>query len=159
MLRRYSKAEIVFDLIQEIGPDGQNSKTYVAHDHQLDAEVVVKEVAKSRLASSDNFFDESKALYASAHPNVVQIHYACQDENSIYLVMPYYRKGSVKSLMEMRHLSVREIVSLGCQMLSGLHNIHSKKLVRPGMKMQFVQSGSNRVAPRSSPRADWLGTR
>jgi hypothetical protein len=29
---------MVFDLIQEIGPDGQNSKTYVAHDHQLDAD-------------------------------------------------------------------------------------------------------------------------
>lgn len=134
MLRPYNKAEIVFDLIKEIGPDGQNSKTYVAHDHQLDAEVVVKEVAKARLDSSDNFFDESKALYASAHPNVVQIHYACQDGDSIYLVMPYYRKGSVKSLMKTRHLSVREIVSLGCQMLSGLHNIHSKKLVHFDIK-------------------------
>jgi eukaryotic-like serine/threonine-protein kinase len=77
VIRPYNRAEIIFDLIRELGPDGQNSKTFVAHDHQLDAEVVVKEVSKSKLDSPANFFDESKALYASAHPNVVQIYYAC----------------------------------------------------------------------------------
>jgi serine/threonine protein kinase len=134
VIRPYNKGDIFFDLIKEIGPVGQNSKTYIAHDHQLNAGVVVKEILKQRLDSPDNFFDESKALYASAHPNVVQIFYACQDANSIYLVMPYYKKGSVASLMQTRHLSVREILSLGCQMLSGLHNIHSKKLVHLDIK-------------------------
>jgi eukaryotic-like serine/threonine-protein kinase len=134
VIRPYNKAEIVFDLVREIVPSGQNSKTYVAHDHQLDAEVFVKELAKTRLDSPVNFFDESKALYASTHPNVVQIHYACQDANAIYLVMPYYKRGSINLLMETKHLSVREIVSLGCQMLSGLHNIHSKKLVHFDIK-------------------------
>lgn len=40
MLRPFSKAQITFDLIEEIDHDGQNSKTFVAHDHQLDAEIV-----------------------------------------------------------------------------------------------------------------------
>ena len=69
MIRPYNKGDIFFDLIKEIGPVGQNSRTYIAHDHQLNAEVVVKEILKQRLDSPDNFFDESKALYASAHPN------------------------------------------------------------------------------------------
>ena len=79
MLKPYNRAEVRFDLIREIGADGQNSKTYVSRDHQLDAEIVTKQIAKSKLNSPANFFDESKALYTSVHPNVVQIHYACQD--------------------------------------------------------------------------------
>jgi eukaryotic-like serine/threonine-protein kinase len=81
-----------------------------------------------------NFFDESKALYASAHPNVVQIHYACHDTNNVYLAMPYYRKGSVTGLITGKHMTVREIVTSGCQVLSGLHNIHSKGLIHFDVK-------------------------
>lgn len=134
MLKPYNKAEVTFDLIREIGTDGQNSKTYVSRDHQLDAEIVTKKIAKSTLDSPDNFFDESKALYASAHPNVVQIHYACQDADHIYLAMPYYQKGSVKGLITDQHMTVREIVTTGCQVLSGLHNIHSKGLIHFDVK-------------------------
>jgi serine/threonine protein kinase len=87
-----------------------------------------------KLASTANFFDESKALYASAHPNVVQIHYACHDADNVYLAMPYYRKGSVAGLITGNHMTVREIVTAGCQVLSGLHNIHSKGLIHFDVK-------------------------
>ncbi len=77
MLKPYNRAELVFDLINEISNRaGRNSRTYVARDHQLDAEIVIKEIKKSRLASAPSFFEEAKALYASAHPNVVQIYYS-----------------------------------------------------------------------------------
>jgi serine/threonine protein kinase len=99
MFKPYNKAEITFDLITEIGQAGRNSRTFVSMDHQLDAEIVVKQIPKAKIASTANFFDESKALYASAHPNVVQIHYACEDTDSVYLAMPYYRKGSVTGLI------------------------------------------------------------
>lgn len=134
MLKPYNKAEVIFDFIREIGAVGQNSRTYLSHDHQLDAEIVTKQIDKLDLDSPDNFFDESKALYASAHPNVVQIHYACQDDDYIYIAMPYYRKGSVTRLITDQHMTVREIVTIGCQVLSGLHNIHSKKLIHFDVK-------------------------
>jgi serine/threonine protein kinase len=138
MFKPYNKAEVTFDLVREIGTDGQNSRTFVAADHQLNAEIVIKQIAKATLASPTNFFDESKALYASAHPNVVQIHYACEDADSIYLAMPYYRRGSVKGLITNKHMTVREIVTVGCQMLSGLHNIHSKGLIHFDVKPDNV---------------------
>ncbi len=71
---------------------------------------------------------------SSAHPNVVQIHYACYDADRIYLAMPYYRKGSVTSLITDKYMTVREIVTVGCQVLSGLHNIHSKGLIHFDVK-------------------------
>ncbi len=134
MLKPYQKAELAFDIIKEIGQDGKNSRTYVTRDHQLDAEIVTKKIAKAQLNSSTEFFTESQALYASSHPNVVQIHYACFDADHIYVAMPYYRNGSIKSLMNGKSLSVREIVALGAQILTGLHNIHSKNLVHFDIK-------------------------
>lgn len=134
MLKPYQKAELAFDIVREIGQDGKNSRTYVTRDHQLDAEIVTKQILKAKLNSPTEFFAESQALYASSHPNVVQIHYACFDVDHIYVAMPYYRAGSIKSLMSGRSLTVREVVALGAQILTGLHNIHSKNLVHFDIK-------------------------
>lgn len=134
MLKAFQRAELEFDIINEIGQDGQNSQTFIAHDHQLNAEIVIKQLVKKKLASAPEFFAESKALYASAHPNVVQIHYACFDNDHVYIAMPYYKQGSVKTLMATRFLTVREIVTMATQTLSGLHNIHSKSLVHFDVK-------------------------
>jgi hypothetical protein len=41
MLKPYSKADIYFQHRNEIGGEGRNSKTYVAHDSQLNAEIVI----------------------------------------------------------------------------------------------------------------------
>ena len=120
-----SVTELEFDLIREIGPDGHNSQTFLTNDRQLNATIVIKQIAKARLGDPSVFFDEAKALYASAHPNVVQVHDACFDTESVYVAMPFYTKGSVKALMATQRLTIREVVAMACQVLSGLHNIHS----------------------------------
>jgi serine/threonine protein kinase len=43
--------------------------------------------------------------------------------------MPYYSRGSLNELINTRYLTVGEVVRFGCQMASGLHNVHSKRLV------------------------------
>jgi serine/threonine protein kinase len=134
MLNTCNKAELSFEYIKEIGQAGTNSKTYLSKDHQLDAKIVIKSVEKKRLSSPTDFFNEARALYSSAHPNVVQIHYACYDRDYIYVAMPYYHKGSLKDAMTGQYLTVREIVKAGCQVLSGLHNIHSKGLIHFDVK-------------------------
>lgn len=138
MFKPYNKAEIAFELRREIGQAGANSKTYVAQDEQLDAEIVIKQVPKISLDSVDAYFDESKILYLSAHANVVQIHYACQDSDNVFIAMPYYKRGSLSDLIDSRFLTVREIVVLGCQIASGLHNIHSKRLIHFDVKPDNV---------------------
>lgn len=135
MLNPYDVGQVSFKKIAEIGQDGKNSKTFTAHDLQLNAEIVIKQIAKASLASADDFFNESRALYASTHPNVVQLHYACQDASCVFIAMPFYSKGSVKPLISQKaHLTVRRIVTLACQTLSGLHNIHSKGLIHFDVK-------------------------
>lgn len=134
MFNPYTVAQVNFKKLTEIGGEGKNSRAFIAHDYQLDAEIVVKEILKAKLVQHATFFEESRVLYLSSHPNIVQIHYACEDDGSVYLAMPYYKNGSAKSLMAQRHLSVREIVRYGCQVLSALHNIHSKGLIHFDIK-------------------------
>lgn len=137
MLKPFSKAQLAFDLIAEIGHAGANSKAFIAYDHQLGAEIVIKQIAKDTL-DLGMFYEESKILYLSGHPNVVQIYYACEDDDNVYLAMPYYREGSIGSLIQSRFLTVREVVALSCQICSGLHNIHSKKLIHFDVKPSNV---------------------
>ena len=126
-----------FRLDDEIGAEGRNSKVYRAHDPQLDANLVIKQIQKRSL-DADDYFRESSLLYGSAHSNVVPVLYACQDHDCIYLAMPHYAQGSLKALMATRHLTVREIVVFSTQLLSGLHHIHSKRLVHFDIKPDNV---------------------
>jgi len=68
MLKPFNKAELAFDLIQEIGQAGKNSQAFIARDHQLDAEIVIKRMHKASLQHPAEFFAESKALYAAPIP-------------------------------------------------------------------------------------------
>ena len=134
MLKPYSRAELLFDLQEEIGHEGKNSQVFKSHDPQLDAELVIKQIPKTSLPGTDEYYEESGVLYLSSHPNVVPIHYACEDNDNIYLAMPYYSNGSLNELMNQRFLTVREIVRYASQFMSGLHNIHSKQLIHFDIK-------------------------
>lgn len=133
MLKPHNKAEVEFTFVKEIGHEGKNSTCFIADDKQLDAQIVVKKIAKADL-DVDKYFDESRILYLSAHPNVVQVLYACQDSDHIFIAMPFYKSGSLGAQLNSRNLSVREIVGLGCNVASALHHIHSKKLIHFDVK-------------------------
>ena len=134
MLKPHNRAEVKFDLVREIGHEGRNSTVYVVHDIQLDSEIVMKRIKKANFAKPDEFFNEARTLYATSHQNVVPILYACEDDDHVFLALPYLQKGSLKALMSGQNLTVREIVRLGCQLLSGIHNIHSKGLIHFDIK-------------------------
>ncbi|GMO58283.1 hypothetical protein BwSF12_75360 [Bradyrhizobium ottawaense] len=138
MFSALTTAQVAFQKGEEIGGEGKNSQTYKAYDPQLNATIVIKQMPKAKMADAACYFNESRSLYASAHPNVVQVHYACEDDEYVYVAMPLYKNGSVKTLLGKRYLTVREIVRIGCQVLTGLHNVHSKGLVHFDIKSDNV---------------------
>jgi eukaryotic-like serine/threonine-protein kinase len=146
VLKPYKRAEMQFCEIREIGHDGNNSSVSVVHDYQLDAEIVIKKIKKSDISNPAEFFEESKKLYRSRHPNVVDIHYACEDNDFIYIAMPFYENGSIKNLINKRFLTVREIIKFSIEFLQGLHNIHSKKLIHFDVKPDNILLSKNNEA-------------
>ncbi|MEI2281233.1 serine/threonine-protein kinase [Paenibacillus polysaccharolyticus] len=137
---------LTFNFIKEIGGEGANSKTHLAHDPQLDAQIVVKAIDKFSFNSHTEYFDESKMLYSSKHPNIMVINYACQDDDNVYLSMPFCQNGSLNSLINNRYLSVREIIKYSLDFLSGLHYIHTKSLIHFDVKpTNIIIDNSNRA--------------
>lgn len=133
MIRPYNIADVQFHLGDPIGQEGRNSEVFKAIDLHLDAEIVMKRMEKTKL-NLDNYFSEAQILYKSSHPYVAPIHYACQDADYIYLAMPFFKNGSIKSKMDKRRLTCKEIIRYSIQFVTGLHNIHSKNLVHLDIK-------------------------
>ena len=134
MLKPLNIAQVNFALGDEIGFEGKNSRVFRAFDPQLNADLVIKRVEKDRIDSVEQYFEEASLLYASRHIGVVPVNYACQDDECIFLAMPFFQNGSLKKLMESRNLTVREIVVFSTQFLSALHHIHSKRLIHFDIK-------------------------
>ncbi len=124
----YQKAQVSFKKLEEFGQEGQNSKVYRIHDEFLDAELVIKEVKKAGFPANE-YFSEARTLYKSNHPNVVQVSYTCEDDETIYVASPFYKNGSLKRLMSSRFLTTKEIIRYSTHVLNGLHNVHSKGLI------------------------------
>lgn len=126
-------ADVAFTYGNEIGQEGRNSKVYLATDDHLQQEIVIKEVSKNSI-NTDEYFREARLLYISSHPNVVQINFAAQDAENIYISMPYYANGSVSSKMAQCFLTAREVIRYSIHFLNGLHHIHTKGLMHFDIK-------------------------
>ncbi|MHA6529139.1 serine/threonine-protein kinase [Paenibacillus sp. BAC0078] len=138
---------IKFERLHDIGnQEGQNSKVYLAQDLQLDAQLVVKEVPIVAGRVLDEYFEEARILYASSHPHIMELQYASQDTQNVYLTMPYLKNGSLNSLMEERYLTVKEIIKYGLDFLSGVHYIHTKGLIHFDIKPTNVLINDNNSA-------------
>lgn len=131
---------------EEIGQEGRNSTVNKAFDPQLNTELVVKKIKKSEFTKEEDFFNEAQMLYATAHPNIMGVKYATQDEDYIYLSMDFYRNGSLNSLLEKRFLTVKEIIKYSLEFLSGIHFMHTKNLIHFDIKpTNILLSNSNKA--------------
>lgn len=125
---------IKFTKSRDIGnAEGKNSNVFLAIDDQLGDELVIKQMEKAKFNPVE-YFSESKMLYASKHPNIVEIQYASQDKDNIYLAMPFYANGSLNSVAEKQFLTVREIIKYSLDLLSAVSYIHSRGLLHLDIK-------------------------
>jgi serine/threonine protein kinase len=128
-------ASITFTRLSRIGAgQGMNSEVYLIHDHQLDTQLAMKFVSKAKVPHAADYFAEARRLHDARHRHVVDVKYACSDDTQICLAMPYYRSGTLHTLLDQRYLTVRQIVQYGLEFLSGLHHVHVKGIVHLDVK-------------------------
>ena len=144
--------QTVVDLenMKPLGNDeGKNSAVYLADDKQLKHQFIVKNVSKSSIykdfgnEDEENLFLESSILYKVSHPNITEIQYASYDADNIYMVMPYYKNGSIQSILDERNLTVEEAVKYSLEFLSGLLFVHSYGLVHFDIKPTNILINNN----------------
>lgn len=150
-------AILQFELREQIGEGGEGF-VYKSFDTQLNNIIAIKKVAIVDFDNTEDFFEESRKLYLTRHHNVVEVNYACKDDEFIYLSMPYYANGSLKGLMDNRFLTAREIIRYSLQFLSGLNNIHSKGLIHFDIKPEnILLSDSNKALISDFGIAQYMG--
>lgn len=139
--------KITFDKIQEIGQEGRNSKVFLVHDHQLDGDLVIKEIPKTKFKTPDEYFKEARLMFAQKHENVVEVHYAGMDTDNIYIAMPFYAKGSMKHLISNNNfLTIHQVLRYATQFLTGLNHIHSRGLLHLDIKPDNIMLSNTDVA-------------
>ncbi|RDY24473.1 serine/threonine protein kinase [Romboutsia maritimum] len=121
-------------IIKKIDSEGVNSALYIVEDTQLGSKFILKQIDKSGFKEKRKYFDESKKIYNSKHPNIININYASYDDEYIYIVMPYFKKGSLYHLLENRNLTLREVIKYSMDFLSAIYYIHSKGLIHCDIK-------------------------
>lgn len=142
------QTQITFTENREIR-NGPLSRVFLATDHQLDSDIVIKEVPKKNFTNEDEYFKEARILYSVKHPNIAEMQYASENENNVYLSMPYYHKGSLQDVYTNYSLTIRKMLQYAINFLSGLHFVHTKGLLHLDIKPGNVLINNSDIATLS----------
>lgn len=118
----------------EASQEGRNSTVFIGKDIQLDAKYLIKRISKKELLkNSDDLFEESKILNLANHRNIMPIKYATEDEENIYMALPYMKKGSMNQ-MRNKYSSNRKLLAYCYDFLSGLAHAHVLDVLHADIK-------------------------
>lgn len=134
MISPHRRADVTFTWVRDLEEQGCFSKVYLANDENLSHEIVIKQIEKKPEQSREQYFSEARLLYKYAHPNIVQVQYAAEDDENIYIAMPFYKSGTINQRLNIDNLTPREIIRYAIQFIGGLHHIHTKKLMHFDIK-------------------------
>lgn len=123
--------------------EGRNSSVYTFTDPQLGTEFILKKISKSTISNLNELFNESKILYEVRHPNITEIQYASYDNDNIFIVMPRYKNGSMQSILNQKHLTVREVLKYSLEYLTGLQYVHAHNLIHYDIKPTNILINNN----------------
>ena len=148
---------------------GGFSFVYLAHDEN-ETPVAVKEYLPATLAlrTKDSpvpvvpeenlpsfryglkcFFEEGRALATLSHPNVVRVNNFFRANETVYLVMRYERGRTLQEHIQKKTGAIKEewLCSTFVQMLNGLREVHSNKLLHLDIKPGniYVRNDGNPV--------------
>ena len=141
-----------YELLELIGTGGM-ANVYKAKCHRLNRLVAVK-ILKSELAENAEFRrrfrDESLAVAALSHTNIVSVYDVSSSEGVEYIVMELIDGITLKQYMERRgQMDWREALHFITQIMHGLSHAHSRGIIHRDIKPQNImvlRDGSVKVA-------------
>jgi formylglycine-generating enzyme required for sulfatase activity len=127
-------------IIEKVGT-GAMGVVYGAYDPELDRKIAlklikpghgIKDTAKARLLR------EAKAIARLAHPNVVAVHDAGVLEDQVFLAMEFIAGGTIKSWLDDKPRTWREVLDVFIAAGRGLVAAHAAGLVHRDFKPDNV---------------------
>ncbi|EPY31222.1 MAP kinase kinase-like protein [Strigomonas culicis] len=110
-----------------------NSKVY--HATRRGEHVALKEVPVDDEAARRRFHREVSIVASCTHPNVIRIMGVFFDGPFAYIILPFYAKGSVKSLLAAKtHLPWVSVQDMFRQATSGIAYLHERGIVHADIK-------------------------
>lgn len=130
--------------------------TYLAHDFNLDRQVVIKEYLPIELAvrerdfsvhpvteehgekfrwGRDRFITEARTLAKFKHPNIVQVLNVFEENNTAYMVMEYEHGESLQDLLSRRKtIEEAKLINILIPVLGGLQKVHEAGFIHRDIK-------------------------
>jgi serine/threonine-protein kinase len=128
-----------YRLERRLGSGGMAS-VHLAHDRELDRPVAVKLLADGLVddaALRERFVREARLAAGLAHPNIVAVFDAGEDEGCPFIVTEYVEGETLAELLRRRgRLLPDEAVEIALQACAGLAHAHANGLVHRDVKPQ-----------------------
>ena len=125
-----------YEIISPLGAGGMG-EVYRADDTRLGRDVAVKILPESFTLDQERlrrFEQESRAVAALNHPNILAIHDVGQHNGSPYLVSELLEGESLRNVLDRGALPQRKAIDYGVQIAQGLAIAHAKELVHRDLK-------------------------
>jgi len=131
-----------YELIEEITP-GTMSKVYKARFANKPDPVAVKVPYKNIQDDyfTSHFFDNIDKARELEHPNIVKIHNAGKDENTVYMVMEYVDSMTLREIIKLSEKSNTGVIwsiNLMLKICEGLNYLHSRSIVHKDIKPESI---------------------
>ena len=124
-----------YRVVERVG-SGAMGVVYRATDERLDRDVAIKILGSGTLDESARLRlrKEARALSRAAHPTVATVHELATVGNQDFLVMELVPGDTVADRLAQGPLEEPEVISLGCQLASGLAAAHAAGVVHRDIK-------------------------
>jgi serine/threonine-protein kinase len=124
-----------FELIEQLGVGGFGT-VWKAQDTQLDRIVAVKIPRGGQLTwdETEKFLREARAAAQLQHANIVSVHEAGLDGDTVYIVSDFVEGLSLDEWLTVHKLTHREVAELCSKIASALAYAHSNGIIHRDLK-------------------------
>jgi len=129
-----------YRIIEKLG-EGSAGSVFKGEDTKLKRPVVLRFLSPSSFSDETSqllFLNDLQEAAALSHPNICTIYEIANNNNQIYLVIPYINGKSLKSIVKPGPLSFDEIFDISTQIARGLEAAHSKNVIHRDIKSSNI---------------------